>query len=64
MITESVPLINYPIWKPIPSYFSPKPKFLQLEPVICGYLLINDPKNLNSSWLLDTDSHEAIFIYA
>ena len=31
---ESVPLINYPIWKLVPSYSSPKPKFFQLEPVI------------------------------
>ena len=46
MITESVPLINYPIRKPIPSYFSPKPEFLQLEPVISGFILITDPKNL------------------
>ena len=46
MIIESVPLINYHIWKPVPSYFSPKPNFLQLEPIISGYILIILPKNL------------------
>ena len=33
MITESFPLIHYPIWKPPSSYFSPQPEFLQFEPI-------------------------------
>ena len=46
MITESVPLINYPTGELVPSYFSPKPKFLQFEPIISGSILVTDPKNL------------------
>ena len=46
MITESVPFINYTIWKPVPSYLYPKPKFLQLQPIISSFTLIIDPKNV------------------
>ena len=44
MIIESVPLINYSIWRPVPSCFSPKPKLLQLEPIVSGSILVIDPK--------------------
>ena len=47
MITGSVPLSKYTLlanqFLPISL---PKPKFLQLEPVISGSLLIIDPENL------------------
>ena len=46
MITESVLFISYPFREPVPSYFSFKLEFLQLEPVISGSILIIDPKNL------------------
>ena len=46
MITESAPLINYPILKPVPSYFSPKHKFLQFKPLISGYIMVIDSTNL------------------
>ena len=46
MNTRSIPLINYTIWKSVSSYFSPKPKSLQLEPIIYVSILIIDPKNL------------------
>ena len=48
IITESFPLISYLIRDPLPSYFSPKPKFLPLEPVISGSILVIDPKNLTN----------------
>ena len=48
MITESVPLINYLIGKPIISYFPSKPKFLQLEPIISGVILVSDSKNIGN----------------
>ena len=37
-----IPLINYPIRELIPFYFSPKPKFLQLEPIMSGLILVID----------------------
>ena len=54
MITESIPLINYPIREPVPSYFSPKPKFLQLEPIMSGSLLTIGPKSLATVLLVVT----------
>ena len=45
-ITESMPLIIYPIRESVPSYFSLKSTFLQLELVISGCIFIIDPKNL------------------
>ena len=46
MMNESFPLINYHIWKPIPLYFSLQLKFLQLQAVISGSILIMDSKKL------------------
>ena len=46
MITESAPLIIYPIRKQVPSYLSSGPRLFQLVLVIFYSILIIHPKNL------------------
>ena len=53
MITESVPLIYYPIKEPVPSSFSPKSKCILLEPAVSGSILVIDPRG---AYILAPDS--------